>query len=218
MKVFLGNAFEEIEAIVGCSENPVIVTDPPFNTGYKYGRYKDRMPEEEYYEKMAWMFSLCPSVIVHYPEAMHRLSIAMGKAPDRVISWVYPSNTARQHRDVAFYGVKPDFKKVRQPYKNMNDKRVMELYKRTGGAKLYDWIECNQVKNVSKEKTAHPCQMPLSLMDKIVGVLPDGVTVIDPFAGSGTTLIACERRGIESVGIEMDNEYVGIIEDRASSL
>ena len=73
------------------------------------------------------------AVFINYPESLHRMSIELGEEPERVISWVYASNTGRQHRDVAYYGVKPDLKRVKQPYKNMDDKRIKELYKRTGG-------------------------------------------------------------------------------------
>ena len=75
---------------------------------------------------------------------------------------------------------------------------------------MYDWIEMNQVKNISKEKTAHPCQMPLELMRKVVKLLPDNITVIDPFLGSGTTCLACRIEGLNSVGIEISPEYVEI--------
>ena len=40
------------------------------------------------------------------------------------MSWVYNSNTGKQHRDIAFFGVKPDFRKVGQDYKNPTDKRI----------------------------------------------------------------------------------------------
>ena len=200
--------------VISQLDNPVIVTDPPFNIGYHYGSYRDRMDGDEYIGMLVWMLSLCPCVVVHYPEGLHALTAASGMVPERVVSWVYPSNTRRQHRDIAFYGVKPDFKRVRQPYRNMNDKRVKALYERTGGAALYDWFEVNQVKNVSKEKTEHPCQMPVKAMDNIVGVLPDGVQVIDPFCGSGTTGVTCAQRGIEFVGIDIDDSYVDIARKR----
>ena len=79
---------------------------------------------------------------------------------------------------------------------------------------MYDWIEVNQVKNVSKEKTKHPCQMPLELMKKIVKLLPEGITVVDPFAGSGTTILACTYEGISSIGIEIDSLYASIAHER----
>ena len=38
--------------------------------------------------------------------------------------------------------------------------------------------------------------------------------MLDPFAGSGTTLVACERLGFDSIGIEREAEYVEIIKRR----
>lgn len=139
----------------------------------------------------------------------------MGKVPERVVSWVYNSNTRRQHRDIAFFDIKPDFSKMTQPYKNPKDKRIQKLMAegRTG-SKLYDWWEVNQVKNVSKEKTEHPCQMPILVMERVIGILPKGVTVIDPFCGSGTTGVACIRHGRDFIGIEIDEVYVDISKRR----
>lgn len=191
---------------------PVLVTDPPFNVGYHYRTYRDRKPEAEYWRDLAALVrQFDGAVIVHYPEALDRLSIELGEPPVRRIAWVYPSNTKRQHRDAAFYGIKPDFGRVRRPYYNMRDKRCAELYKRTGGAKSWDWLECNMVKNCSKDKTAHPCQMPVEVMRLLVGILPDGCALVDPFAGSGTTLVAAD-----ALGVEIDESYCEIIRQRTA--
>ena len=105
----------------------VVVTDPPFNIGYHYGFYKDRMDEKSYFSMLSQIVGSAPySVIIHYPEALHRLSMELGRVPEKVVSWVYNSNTAKQHRDIAFYGIRPDMGKVRQPYKNPNDKRIRQ--------------------------------------------------------------------------------------------
>lgn len=197
---------------------PVIVTDPPFNIGYHYAGYRDRLPEDEYYGWLAEVTGNVSSVVVLYPESLHRLTLAKGEAPERVVSWVYNSNTAKQHRDIAFYGIEPDFKRVTQPYKNPNDKRIKALMAQGKGARLYDWWEVNQVKNVSHEKTAHPCQMPVEVMDKVIGVLPDGIGVIDPFCGSGTTGVACAKRGVPFIGIEIDAGYCEIARDRLGAV
>lgn len=195
--------------------NLVIVTDPPFNIGYHYGRYGDDMPDDEYWELMRLVFDTAPSVVIHYPEALHRLSIELGRPPDKTVSWVYNSNTAKQHRDIAFYGIEPDFTKVRQPYKNLNDKRILErLEKGCGGGRLYDWWNVNQVKNVSSDKTIHPCQMPVKVMDNVIGILPDDITVIDPFCGSGTTGIACKIHERPFIGIEIDPDYAKMAQRR----
>ena len=219
-KIFNENCFECLRVIAEEYENPVIVTDPPFNIGYHYGLYRDRVNESEYIRSLAEMFCRWPSVVIHYPERLHQLTLEMGVVPDRVVSWVYPSNTKRQHRDIAFWGITPDFDRVRRQYRNPNDKRIKELVKRTGGARSYDWLEVNQVKNVSSEKTEHPCQMPLAVMDAVIGWISgsDDITVIDPFAGSGTTCVACEKKGIPWVAIEIDPNYCEIIEKRISAL
>ena len=106
---------------------PIIVTDPPFNIGYHYNTYRDRMKEDEYYLWLAEMFSPFKLAVIHYPEAIYKLSYQMGRFPEKVVSWVYNSNTAKQHRDIAFFNVYPDFNLVKQPYKNPNDKRIKRL-------------------------------------------------------------------------------------------
>lgn len=110
---------------------------------------------------------------------------------------------------------------VRQPYKNLNDKRIKErIAAGKTGAKLYDWWNINQIKNISKEKTKHPCQMPLEVMKRIIGILPKDAIIIDPFMGSGTTGVAVKIMNIEQqatrlfIGIEIDKEYYNIAKER----
>ena len=198
-------------------ENAVIVTDPPFNVGYHYATYKDKMEDEKYFELLKTVFSYSNNrfVCIHYPETLYRLAVEIGVSPQKVVSWVYNSNTAKQHRDIAFWGVKPDFRKVTQPYKNPTDKRIKARIARgILGGRLYDWWNINQVKNVSKKDNSHPCVMPLEVMKNIIGILPDGVTVIDPFMGSGTTGVACAELGVDFVGIELDPVYFDIAKSR----
>jgi DNA modification methylase len=180
------------DAIRSCdTDKIVIVSDPPFNIGYKYNTYKDRMDDDEYYEMLEMFFKDYPSVVIHYPEALYKLAFQIGKFPEKVISWVYNSNTAKQHRDIAYFDIKPDMSQVRQPYKNPTDKRIQERIARgEEGAKLYDWWNINQVKNSSKQKTGHPCQMPVEVMKRAIGILPKDSIIIDPFMSSGTTGVA----------------------------
>jgi DNA modification methylase len=56
---------------------------------------------------------------------------------------------------------------------------------------------------------------PLTLMRYLVRlVTPPGGTVLEPFAGSGTTLMAATMEGFNSIGIEMTDDYLPIIEGR----
>lgn len=193
----------------------VFVTDPPFNIGYHYKTYKDRMDNNAYYDMLIYIFQGRPFVMIHYPESICEMAIRLGEAPQRVVSWVYNSNTARQHRDIAFWRITPDFRQVTQPYKNPTDKRIKARIERgcTGG-KLYDWWNVNQVKNVSKDKQGHPCQMPQEVMDNIIGILPKPKVIIDPFMGTGTTGLSCLKHGINFIGIELDKDYFEIAKRR----
>lgn len=115
--------------------------------------------------------------------------------------------------------------KVRQPYKNLNDKRIIERIENgSDGGRLYDWWEINQVKNVSNDKTTHPCQMPIKVMKNIIGILPYDAIIIDPFAGSGTTCLAVQIMNEEQnanrkyIGIEIDETYYKIAKNRLNGI
>ncbi len=60
------------------------------------------------------------------------------------------------------------------------------------------------------EKAGHPTQKPVALMEWCLGFLPNARTILDPFMGSGTTLVACQRMGRMGTGIELDPEYFTI--------
>lgn len=57
----------------------------------------------------------------------------------------------------------------------------------------------------------HPTQKPVALMEWCLGFLPDAKTILDPFAGSGTTAVACERMGRNCTAIELDPDYFEIM-------
>lgn len=216
IRIINGDCTKEIKKIK-TEKQMIVITDPPFNVGYHYNTYKDRMDENGYYNMLKMLFADNPFVIIHYPESIYRLCVEIGRVPTKVVSWIYNSNTAKQHRDIAFFDVKPDFNLVRQPYKNPNDKRVKQLIANgKWGGRLYDWWNVNQVKNVSKNKTEHPCQMPQEVMDNIIGILPDkeNVVIVDPFMGSGTTGLACKKYEVDFIGIEMDEKYFEIAKNR----
>lgn len=64
---------------------------------------------------------------------------------------------------------------------------------------------------MAKEKDrVHPTQKPIALMQWCLGFLPDARTILDPFMGSGTTLVACQRMGRSGTGIEMKPDYFEI--------
>ncbi len=191
------------------------ITDPPYNQGYHYNGYKDRIVEDDYIDLLSKIPTPC--VIIHYPEeTINLLPKAIGVKCEQVVCWVYNSNTGKQSRLISWWGCKPDFRKVRQPYKNLNDKRIQKrIAEGKTGAKIYDWWNINQVKNVSKEKTEHPCQIPEEVIGKIIKTTAEeNQTIIDVFAGSGTTSKVAYDLGYDTISYEVDKKYCDIINKR----
>ncbi|MGS0147033.1 DNA-methyltransferase, partial [Escherichia coli] len=63
----------------------------------------------------------------------------------------------------------------------------------------------------SKERTEHPAQFPLEMIDRIIKAGSNNRDlVIDPFMGSGTTAIAALKNGRKVIGFEVNSDYVKI--------
>ena len=76
-------------------------------------------------------------------------------------------------------------------------------------------METFEEKGVAKQANHHPTVKPTTLMRYLVRLVtpPNGI-VLDPFAGSGSTLVAATLEGFSSIGIEITEEYIPIIEAR----
>ncbi|MCI0683761.1 MAG: site-specific DNA-methyltransferase [Gemmataceae bacterium] len=71
------------------------------------------------------------------------------------------------------------------------------------------------VKSNHVEKTDHPCQFPVELIERLVVALTDPDDwVLDPFLGTGTTIIAALRSGRRGAGAEIMSKYVDLARDR----
>lgn len=93
---------------------------------------------------------------------------------------------------------------------------VMPGYSDTGGASRFFYVaKAPKSERPVVDGTAHPTVKPLALMRWLIRlVTPPGGCVVDPFAGSGTTLEAAYLEGMESIGVEMTPEYWPLIEAR----
>jgi adenine-specific DNA-methyltransferase len=76
------------------------------------------------------------------------------------------------------------------------------------------WIFPN-VKNNHIEKTIHPCQFPVELVERLVLALTEsGGCVLDPYMGVGSTLVAAAMHGRKGFGCDIVEKYVGIAKER----
>lgn len=206
MTVFVGDARRLIKEV---PQDAFLISDPPYNQAYHYATYTDRLTSGEYQNLLGTVFGNRKAVVIHYPEETINLFGGGGFGRvQQVVSWVYNSNTAKQHRLITWWNCQPDFKKIPQPYKNPTDKRIAKRIAEGKTCRGYDWWEIDQVKNVSKKENPHPCPIPYELARRIVASTTEpGDLVCDPFAGSGTVLKAAQDLGRKVIGFELDQIY-----------
>ena len=116
---------------------------------------------------------------------------------------------------------------IRVPYITKNDKRLEGGNGRNPTDTWnYDIPESdfwyfNRVNNMTKNKmglTDHPCIYPTPMIERIIKMSSNvGDIVLDPFLGSGTTLVAANKLDRLGLGIEMDERYSEIIEKRVKT-
>lgn len=72
----------------------------------------------------------------------------------------------------------------------------------------YDWLYYDLVKNVSKEKTFHACQIPQKLAERLIlSCTQPGDVVLVLFGGSGSEIEICQQLDRQFISAELDPEY-----------
>jgi len=240
-KIILGDCIKELKKLKKESVD-LIVTDPPFNIGKKYNSFVDKKSKKEYLNWCTIWLKECIRVLknggalylFNYPEnnayLMHFLDEHL--TFKRWMTWHYPTNTGmsptnftRTQHSILFYikGNKPKVfnkKDIAEPYRNPTDKRIKKLIENGSKGKTpYDVFHFNIVKNVSKDKTPHPCQIPVPLLEIFIKASSNKKDlVLDPFGGSFSTAIACKKLDRNSISIEIDKKYCKIGENRLKKL
>jgi len=93
-------------------------------------------------------------------------------------------------------------------------KEIGKGYNDIGGASRFFY--CAKVSSKEREGSNHPTMKPIALMKYILKLLapPGNPIVLDPFAGSGSTLMAAKELGLRYIGIEIEKEYFDICQKR----
>ena len=93
-------------------------------------------------------------------------------------------------------------------FKNGNPKRHYAIWD------INEVVYNNKINQQLKERLHPTAKIPESLFNLIrLGTIKDGI-VLDPFAGSGATLVACKELGINFIGIELDKKFCKIARSR----
>lgn len=120
-----------------------------------------------------------------------------------------PRGFARKHDDILFYarGERHWFEPPRVPATSVRLAGQMK--------KATDVIDIPAINNMAKERTGYPTQKPLALLRLLVGACcPSGGLVIDPFCGSGTTLVAAQALGRDAIGVDTSADAVAVARRR----
>ena len=172
------------------------------------------------------------------PTASHYLKVIMDAVFGREnfrneIAWCYRgggvprSDFARKHDVILRYSksvsfmFNPQFTEYSQASKSLvqsrggvsidNKKRDLER-----GAHMPDWwSDINSLQTWSPERTGYPTQKPVRLLERIIAVSSNrGDTVLDPFCGCGTSMVAAERLGRSWIGIDIEPMALNVLQQR----
>ncbi len=106
-----------------------------------------------------------------------------------------------------------------KPSGNPKGKNPSDIWQKICNEWEEGFCEIPNVKSNHPEKTIHPCQFPVELVERCVLALTnEGDTVFDPYAGVGSALIAAVKHERKALGSEKESSYVEITQQRIESL
>jgi len=124
-----------------------------------------------------------------------------------------PRRFPRKHDDILFYA-KGDEHWFAPPMVPATSARMRGRLK-----KMTDVIAIPSVNNMAAERTGYPDQKPLALLRLLVAACcPPGGTVLDPFCGSGTTLVAALETGRATIGCDVSGDAIAVTSRRCAGV
>ena len=206
----------------------LLVLDPPYNVGFRYGKYRDTKPRHVYLNEQLLVLAHCEGLLreggsilyLNYPEMAGEIWARVDFLKKfEMIQWVYPTHLGgyplrKASRTWLWFSkgeplVNPEA--FQGEYRNPEDPRIKARIEKGLKPVGFDWMDTGQVRNTSREKREHPCQVPESMVEKfILGTTNTGDLVGDCYTGSGTTAICAVRHGREFSGCELDPTYIQV--------
>lgn len=189
------------------TEADVLVTDPPYGVGYETRRGEKIRNDEDFSTAVSviGMWGARPMVLFANHASLPRTTRLVRSHLDRVryATWHKTNvngaagmgNPWLADVEFAVCGV------VEWPKRAASG--LMQARRWTG----------NPAFTKNPEAYLHPTQKPVSVMEALIDAMPKGV-VADPFAGSGSTLVAARNLGRRAIGVEVEEKYCEVIASR----
>jgi site-specific DNA-methyltransferase (adenine-specific) len=209
----------------------LIIADPPYNLGKDYGNNKDNKSFDEYmtfsrdWIKEAHRILKNTGTIYIFMGVrfISYLYMLLEKEYDFIfnswITWHYTQGLGKtkgfspRHDDILMFSKTENCKFV------LDNIRIPQKYYRSvnnmRGANPGDVWQFSHIHYCNKNRQEHPTQKPEGLIERMVlASSEENDMIIDPFAGSGTTLRVCQQLNRNCIGIELNPKYVKLIHER----
>jgi len=232
-QVFAGNCFEVLPTLPKAQFQTVFL-DPPYNIGIDYGKGSkaDKLPAEQYLAQMSQLAELCVehltptgSIWFLIPERRaDQVGTMLTKLLPRRnrIIWRETFGQYREdrfppgHRHLFWHVMSREAPFLTDDIR-VASQRMLDGDKRASGPRVPDdvWELPRLVGNANERIDGHPCQLPEALLDRIIRCsTSEGDLVLDPTAGTGTTLAVARRLGRRYIGIEEQSPFLALIQKR----
>jgi site-specific DNA-methyltransferase (adenine-specific) len=207
------------------------VTSPPYNVDIKYGTYNDSIPYEKYSEfSERWLRKcydltkddgrLCLNIPLDKNKGGQQSVCADLTTIAKKVGWKYHATVIWNEQNISRRTAWGSWMSASAPFVIAPVEVIVVLYKnvwekiRKGRSDITrdEFIEwTNGVWNFSgesKNKIGHPTPFPVELPKRCIKLFSYvGETVLDPFLGSGTTLVACLDTQRIGIGVEINRAY-----------
>ncbi len=217
----------------------LIVTSPPYNVGIKYNSHDDKMFYEDYLSFTREWLAKCYRLIKEDGRFCLNIPLDKNKGGQqsvcadittiaKEVGWKYHSTIIWNEQNISRRTAWGSWLSASAPYVIAPVEVIVILYKdrwkRISGSRKSDiskeefmeWT--NGVWNFmgeSKKRIGHPAPFPVELPRRCMKLFSFvGDTVLDPFLGSGSTLIACVLTNRKGIGVEIDKNYCEIAKKR----
>ena len=219
----------------------MIYGDPDYNVGINYSGSVYKMKWDEYIDWYIELTKECIRVMkedgngfmINYPKQNAHLRVKYLDDNAHSVqdyAWIYNSNVGHSpkrfttaHRSILHFTKSKNnsFYKdqVAAPYQNPSDRRIKQrIADGHKGRMPYSWFYFDLVKNVSKDKTFHSCQIPLPLFELLLkSSTKEKNNIFILFGGSGSEIMSALRLKREILSCELNKEYHKMILDRINS-
>jgi site-specific DNA-methyltransferase (adenine-specific) len=216
----------------------LLVTSPPYNVDIAYPSVRDDGPYEEYLAfTRAWLLKayhlmrpdgrMCLNVPLDKNRGGQQSVYADTLRAAREVGWQYHSTIIWNEGTISRRTAWGSFQSASAPYVITPVETIMVLYrdrwkkekKGISDISREDFIAWTNglwtFSGESKKRVGHPSPYPLELPLRCIHLFSYlGDTVLDPFLGSGTTLVACHRLGRKGIGVEIDEQYCRMARER----